>query len=54
MENKRDITNALLIIGLIFIMGGLILITQTLIATIPISIGGIMFGYGVGNIFRYK
>lgn len=48
VTRKTDIKNALLIIGLGFVVSGMILITQTLIGVVPISIGGVMFGSGLG------
>jgi hypothetical protein len=48
VTRKTDIKNALLIIGISFIISGMMLITQTLIGAIPISVGGLMFGYGAG------
>jgi len=48
VTRKTDIKNALLIIGLSFVVSGMILITQTLIGVVPISVGGVMFGSGLG------
>ena len=48
VTRKTDIKNALLIIGISLIISGIILITQTLIGTIPIIVGLLMFGYGTG------
>lgn len=48
VTSKTDIKNALLIIGLSFVVSGMILITHTFIGVVPISIGGVMFGSGLG------
>lgn len=48
MEFKHDLKNALMILGIGFVVSGLILITSTLIGLIPFLIGGLIFGYGVG------
>jgi hypothetical protein len=48
VTRKTDIKNALLIIGLSFVVSGMILITHTFIGVVPISIGGVMFGSGLG------
>jgi len=48
VTRKTDIKNAFLIIGISLIISGMVLITETLIGAIPISVGGLMFGYGAG------
>lgn len=48
VTRKTDIKNALLIIGISLIISGMVLIIETLIGAIPISVGGLMFGYGAG------
>ena len=45
---KYDLKNALMILGISFVLSGFILITTTLIGTIPCIVGGLMFGYGAG------
>lgn len=45
---KYDLKNALMILGISFVVSGLILITTTLLGTIPSLVGGLMFGYGAG------
>jgi len=48
VTRKTDIKNALLIIGLSFMVSGMILIAHTLTGVVPISIGGVMFGSALG------
>ncbi len=47
---KYDLKNALLIIGISFMLSGIILITTTttVLGIIPCIAGGLMFGYGLG------
>lgn len=40
--------NALMIMGISFVLSGMILITTTVLGGIPCLVGGLMFGYGVG------
>ena len=45
---KYDLKNALMILGIGFVISGLILIPTTLLGAIPCLVGGLMFGYGAG------
>ena len=45
---KKDLGNALMIIGISFMIGGFILLHTTMLGFIHCIIGGVMFGFGVG------
>ncbi len=45
---KKDLANALMIIGISFMIGGTMLLHTTMLGLIPCKIGGIMFGFGAG------
>jgi len=45
---KYDLKTALMLIGISFVLSGMILITTTILGGIPCLVGGLMFGYGVG------
>ena len=45
---KYDLKNALMIIGISFVLSGMILITTTVLGGVPCLVGGLMFGYGAG------
>lgn len=45
---KYDLKNALMILGISFVVSGMILITTTILGGISCLVGGLMFGYGAG------
>ncbi len=47
---KKDLQNALMIIGISFIISSYIILKTTILGLIPNLIGGMLFGYG----FSYK